>query len=226
MRPARYLTNTVGGLLTGFISGGISGIGLFELSVHWPQLGDYDTFILFLPGAIFGTAISVYFWLFCSRRSLLKAFGFIVICTATEIAMFVFAALVSMALGQSNSRWVSFINPRFLGMITGIFFAGTVGAFLVMLAALFLFCIKRGRRVALTALSWSLLVGVLAVIGVAFGIFASVRLALLTGLYTLNMFAFVFLAWQTSMGFVLGLISQCNDYRLDSTDIGKGHIHL
>jgi hypothetical protein len=198
------LTNTAGTLAAGFVAGVIS-VSVFVLSEHWPLLARRDDLVFYSPGAIFGVVISVYCWLFYSRRSILRSLGFIVICMATEVAM-IFLAFVITLSNHSNPAWVTRLNPEFVWFMAGCFTAGTIGAFLVLLAAAFLlFTLRASLRILFTALCWSPIVGLLSVLGWAFGSYMSSRFA---GVSAVASFEALFLAWQSGTGLALGLIVQ------------------
>jgi hypothetical protein len=211
MRPQpRFSTNAAGGLLAGLIAGATSA-GPFVLAEHWPVLGHRDDLVFYSPGAIFGIAISVYCWLIFLRRSLLRALGFVAICTATEIVAVLFAGiLATMITNHPNSAWPTYVNPVFDAFVASCLVTGTIGAFLVISGALLLFSTAQGvPRILSRALCWSPLAGVLAAIGWAFGSYMSGRLWRLTGISAANYpFQFVFLAWQSCVGLALGLTLQ------------------
>jgi hypothetical protein len=198
----RYLTNAAGTLAAGLAAGVIS-ISVFVLSEYWALLARRDDLVFYSPGAIFGVVISVYCWLFYSRRSILRSLAFIVICMATELAM-IFLTIVLTVSNHSNPAWVTRLNPEFVWWIVGCFMAGTIGAFLVLLAAAFLLFTLRGAgRTLLAALCWSPIVGLLSVLGWAFGSYMSSRFA---GVSAVASFEALFLAWQSGTGLALGLM--------------------
>jgi hypothetical protein len=150
MLSNKYLTDAAGSLLAGLAAGVISAsvCMLFQMG-------------LFLPGPIFGLAVSLYCWLFYSRRSLFTNFVFIAICTVIEIAM----VLLAFAIMVSNDP-IAYLNTGFARGIVGIFVAGAIGSFLVLLAVLLLFSTSRGTlRVLFTTLCWSPLGGILSALG-------------------------------------------------------------
>jgi hypothetical protein len=186
-------------------------VGIFVLAQHWPLLGQHDDIVFYSPGPVFGIAMSAYCLRFRPRRSLLRGLGFIGICTGTEfVAILLVARFTLVATTHPNSAWMTYANPGFAGFTTGCFVAGTIGAFTVLLSALFLFSIPQElSRIVWIALRWSLIGGVSGILASAFGVYVSAHLWRLTGISAVNYpFDFVFLAWQSGMGLALGRVLQ------------------
>ena len=195
MLPNKYLTNTVGGLLVGFAAGVISAsvCMLFQLG-------------FFLPGPIFGMAVSAYCWLFYSRRSVLRDLIFIAICIVIEAAM-VLLAFGIVASNHSDPVWIFHLNSGFVWSIVGSIVAGTIGAFLVLIAVLLLFFTSRGfPRIFFTALYWAPFGGILSALGWVCGVLIPMHLKRWETVSIGLPFQAVFFAWQTGLGLMLGVI--------------------
>ncbi len=125
-------------------------------------------------GWIFGAVIAAYFYFILQRRTILGVMGFVLTCT---VAYFSSVSMVRAA------PFVPLFFPLF-------FLAGTVGAYLVLVAAFI--CFSEEESPFIRALPWSFLGGAFGAIGSLAGI--------------LFLPYSVWVAWQTGMGSVIGYV--------------------
>ncbi len=152
--------------LAGLLSALLEGYPKFRF------LGDRGS-LLFL-GAIFGVALVVCLRIFFGVRSIWKTIAFVAAC----------------AVAYPSSFFAAELSDDALGLTMGIFFVGGfAGAFIILAPALFLFCPEvKVRWVFIKAACWSLIGGLLGILGVIAGTF------------------WFTLLWQSGIAFVLGLV--------------------
>lgn len=156
----------------------------------------------FLLGSVFGAVFAIWFWIGMEKRSVSKALGFTVACAAAYIAAS-FSSVFSVGLFggldlNNDSRMIAGSPPG------SFFIGGTVGAFIVLAAALFLFSDEgKPLRMLSRAMAYSPLGG-------AFGLAAWGACSLLdpekpsgSGNGVLELML-LWLLWQSGMGALLG----------------------
>jgi len=178
--------------LAGFaLAGLLSGL-LDKVYDKLPFLKDWG-FFLFL-GAMFGLAIVLCFWIFFGLRSIWKTLTFIAL-SAAACFLSVFAA----GFTYDSTLGVSWLRDQAGHMVMGhVFFAGGfAGAFIILATALFLLPPKLNVGwVFIKAACWSLLGGLLGIIGHAVGDL------------------WLTLVWQTGMAVILALMLLFEKHRL------------
>jgi hypothetical protein len=124
-------------------------------------------------GDIFGALIAVYFLTYAGIRSVTKAIGLVVASSfAYFVAMFsgtILGMFASAAMGL-HSNWDTDSAELRADMVAPLLIAGVLGAFLVLAAALRLYSAEPSwRRVMRKSLPWSLVGGLLALVGWGLG---------------------------------------------------------
>jgi hypothetical protein len=178
--------------LAGFaLAGLLSGL-LDKVYDKLSFLNDWGPF-LFL-GAMFGLAIALCFWIFFRLRSIWKTLTFIAASAAACLVSFFAAGFTyDITLG------VNWLRDQAGHMVMGhVFFAGGfAGAFIILATALFLLLPKLNVGwVFIKAACWSLLGGLLGIIGDAVGD------------------RWLALVWQTGIALVLALMLWFEKHRL------------
>jgi hypothetical protein len=166
-------------------------------------------------GDIFGAVISVYFWVFLRTRSVAKLIEFILAST--------FAYIVALYATMFSSEFIGFSSHTSANAgsletppIGAFFLGGASGAFILLIAALLLFSSRVDPwRVVLRALLWSIVGGVLGVLGWASGPFLGQAVLSALGQRAVlsspgdagtGYYYSLYLVWQTGMGLVLGIL--------------------
>lgn len=203
---------------TGLLAGLVAGVLTIVVPPFVNRLGSplyigalFGNFI----GDIFGAVLSVYFWVFLRRRYVARSIGF-VLASAVGYILAVFTTIFSAeAIGFSKSLQEA---PGSLGATPVLTFAlgGTVGGFVVLLAALLFFSGENGvSRNFLMALKWAPSGGILGALGWAAGpLLGGLILSALgqrealssPGKADTGYFYSIFLVWQTGMGLTIGCL--------------------
>lgn len=159
--------------VAGFVSALLSGYPKFHF------LDDRGS-LLFL-GAIFGVAIAVCLRIFFGLRSIWKTIAFIAASAVAYPLSFLAAEFTYDSWLEHQAGSMVFLLDFFVG--------GFTGAFIILAAALFLLCPHvKARSVFINAACWSVVGGLLGIIGVAAGNF------------------WFTLVWQTGMAVLLGVV--------------------
>lgn len=192
------------------------------------------------PGDVFGAVIAVYFLTYAGVRSVAKAIGLVV---ASTFAYFV-AWLSGMFLGMFasgamgiQSNWDTDSAELRPDMVAPVLVAGVLGAFLVLTAVLRLYSAETSwRRVMSKSLPWSLVGGLLALVG--WGLGPSLGVLVWSSLNSyqlgpnedigyaarsmnLNQYS-ANIIWQTGIGMILGIT--LSEARLVPTTANAGAI--
>jgi hypothetical protein len=199
---------TFAGLLAGVLT-----IVLPLLTLRVDDLFYLNTAFGVFIGNIFGLVISVYAWVVLRQRSVMRAVGFVLSCTAAYVLAF-FSTLF-LGAGHLSQRGGGAVadSPAWV-----FFVGGAIGAVVVLVAALLLYSNEHGaaQMVSLVA-GGSLVGGILGVVGWAFGpsVLGRSMLSLIDpGSPSLRPYAnqdvfyefSLYLVWQTGMGAVLGVL--------------------
>jgi hypothetical protein len=197
--------------LAGFASGTLSIVSLEPLS-NIPRLQELRL-ALYVPGAIFGVIVAVYYAIFMRARSSARLLSFIV---AAVTAYFLAVTLSVYAVVSLRSfEWSK--ETLFYG---AMFVGGLVGSLILIIAAqLLLSTGRKWKAILARAFLWSLAGGFLGVVGFALG--GSLGKLLWLALYamqltftdtdldtavrtqTVNVFS-LFVVWQAGMAPLLG----------------------
>jgi len=172
------------------------------------------------PGDIFGAAISVYFLVFAGIRSVVKATALIVSSAfAYFMAMLIGifgGGFLSASMGLQANHASAELDAS---TVLPVSIAGSVGAWIVLAAVLRIYSETSWRRVVAKSTPWSLVGGLLGLVGWGLGpSLGSATLAVLEFLHletmdkstaaaggTLNGYS-GHLVWQSGMGVVLGIV--------------------
>jgi len=193
------------------------------------------------PGDVFGAMIAVCFLTYAGIRSATKAIGLVI---ASMFAYFV-AMFSGMFLGMFASQIMGF-QPNWdtasaelrADMVAPVLIAGVLGAFLVLTAVLRLYSAETSwRRVMRKSLPWSLVGGLLALVGWGMGpslgmlvwstlksyqlVPANEDIGYAARSMNLNQYS-ANIIWQTGMGMILGIMLL--ETRLVPTTAGAGAI--
>lgn len=152
----RLLGFTLAGLIAGLLSCAL---------VRIPFAGAHDK-VYFFVGAMLGFALPIYLWFFEDRRSLWRAFVFLIASTCAYYA--------AMTAGLFSMRAIAWLKLSLFGInreeTTLMLVGGFLGGAMVYLAFALLYC--RGIRVGAFFLGWlviSLLGSLAAIVGYALG---------------------------------------------------------
>ncbi len=207
----KRLTIALAGLLAGLIAGLLSvvvppSVSQLDSAFISALFGD-----LFSAAGIFGIVLCVYFWVFPRRRSVFGSIGFVLASTAAYILAWFTTA--------SSSMYSPFFRSMDTGSIAGtpvlaFVLGGTVGAFVVLLAALLFFSAEKSVfRNFLQALMWSPAGGALGALGWATGPSLGVQIVTAMGQKELlaspgtadtGYYYSLYLVWQAGMGLAIG----------------------
>ncbi len=207
----KRLTIVLAGLLAGLIAGLLSiVVPPFVHQLDSPFIGAlFRSF--FSTGAIFGIVLCVYFWGFPRRRPVFGSIGFVLASTAAYILAFqaTWGAAMFIPFGRHMET-----DPIAGAPVLAFVWGGTVGAFIVLLAALLFFSTEESVfRNFLQALIWSPAGGALGAIGWATGPSLGVRIVTAMGQKELlsapgtadtGYYYSIFLVWQAGMGLAIG----------------------
>jgi len=159
-----------------------------------------------LGSGAFGVLMAASFWIFLGLRSIWRTAAFI----AASIAAAYLAALSAiLATGRLFQPGPPYEPAAFVG--------GLVGAFAILVTALFLLSPRPGvRPVLIKAAFWSLAGGLLGVAGQACGdLFGRIRPRLVfVPAQEPNSDISLILVWQTGMGFVIAMVLWIENRRL------------
>jgi hypothetical protein len=165
-----------------------------------------------LLGITFGVVMAVYFWFFSPARSIQRALGFVGVSTAA----YTVAVFVTIFSGEYIPHEI-----KDFAFIAGypplsFFLGGTVGAFLVLLAAVLFFSTETNLpELLLKTFLLALVGGALGVLGWAAGHLVGDRILSALGKEQFlnnagkddaGYYCSIFLVWQTGMGAVIGLM--------------------
>jgi len=177
------------------------------------------------PGDIFGAVISVYFWAFAGIRSIAKAIGLVVASTfAYFVATFsgtILGVFASAAMGL-HSNWDTDSAQLRADMVAPLLVAGVLGSFLILAAVLRLYSVETSwRRLLSKSLPWSLVGGLLGLVGWGLGPTLGVSIWSTLKSYqlippnedmqyaarsmTVNQYS-VNIVWQIGMAIILGIV--------------------
>lgn len=182
------------------------------------------------PWDIFGAVISVYFWAYAGLRSVSKAIGLVVASTFAYFVAWLSGIFAGMFLSSAMGFQMNTESAELgAGMVAPLLIAGAIGAFLVIVAVLRLYSEDTWHGVLSRALPWSLVGGVLALLGwgmgpsLGGGIWSTLdslglsdfgREMLTHDATPLNYFS-LHIVWQIGMGVALGVV--LSETRLAST---------
>jgi hypothetical protein len=155
-------------------------------------------------GDIFGAVLSVYFWVLLRRRYVARSIGF-VLASAVAYMLAMFATIFSAeAIGSSQNVQGA---PGTLGAapVLACVLGGTVGGFVVLLAALLFFSSEnRVSRNFSQAVKWCPSGGILGALGWAAGALLGGLIPFSPGNADTGYYYSIFLVWQTGMGLTIG----------------------
>ena len=192
------------------------------------------------PGDVFGAVIAVYFLTFAGVRSVAKAIGLVVASTFAYFVAWlsgVFLGMFASGAMGIQSNWNTDSAELLPDMVAPVLIAGVLGAFLVLTAVLRLYSAEASwRRVMSKSLPWSLVGGLLALVG--WGLGPSIGVLVWSSLNSyqlgpnedigyaarsmnLNQYS-ANIIWQTGMGMILGIM--LSEAPLVSITAGAGAI--
>ena len=200
--PGKAMRNQMfPGLCIGALSGAITSVVELAADDGFSVLRVIGT--PYLIGCVFGVVFGCWLWIGTGKRALFKVLGFSVGCAAAYNAAW-FVAVFSVGIFgggdvQKDSRMIA-------GSPAGSFFlSGTVGGFIVLAAALFLFSEERRLlRLVARAAAFSPLGGAFGL--AAWGICSILISPRPTSAPSSNAFELIllWLVWQSGMGALLG----------------------
>ena len=212
------------GLVAGLIAGILTIVGPSSIPRWGPLIYAGALFGIFL-GDIFGVFIAVYLSLVVASRSLLRVIGFIFASTFAYILAYYTTMFSADFIGFSNTPGPDY-GQLSAAPVSAFFLGGTVGAFVVVLAALLHFPVGATlSRIFGKALLWSLWGGILGALGWASGpLLGGIVLRALgkeavissPGDGGTDYYYAIILVWQAGMGLVLGIVFTREKKRLTS----------